>query len=290
MLPTFLVALREAFEAALLLGIVYTYLQKIGRPQHCRYVTWGAVLGILASMAIGVAVSYLSGPLLDLGPDLVGAAILFVSVGVLTWMLVWMRRHARAIKGEVQRRIDEAETTRQIWMIGAVAFTGVFREGAETVLFVWGLIAQAATGAGWASVGGGVLGVAVAAVLALAIFNGSKAVSLPRFFTATSVLLLLLAAGLFSAAVGRLQGLGLLPLTRELWDTSSILDERSIPGMLFSGLAGYRARPTAFEAGAWALYLLVAAYLLFGGRPARSPAPAVPAAVAFTEKERVRPS
>lgn len=273
MLPTFLVVLREAFEAALVLGIVYTYLRKIGRPQHYRYVTAGAVLGVLASIGIGVAVSYLSGPLLDLGPDLVSAGVLFLSVGVLTWMLVWMRRHARAIRGQVQRRIDEAESRSQVWVIATVAFAGVFREGAETVLFVWGLIAQATTGAGWSSVIGGVLGVAVAAVLAFAIFTGSKAVSLPTFFTVTSVLLLVLAAGLLSAGVGRLQGLGLLPLTGDLWDTSSILDERSLLGVLLSGLAGYRARPTSLEVAAWVLYLLLAGALLFGSRPTRRSAP-----------------
>ena len=63
MAPTYLIVLREAFEAALLLGIAYTYLQKIARPGHYRYVTWGAVLGVLASAGVGVAVTYLSGPL-----------------------------------------------------------------------------------------------------------------------------------------------------------------------------------------------------------------------------------
>ncbi len=281
MLPTFVVVLREAFEAALLLGIVYTYLQKIGRPQHYRYVTLGSLAGVAASIAVGVAVSYLSGPLLDLGPDLVGAAILFASVGVLTWMLVWMRRHARAIRGDVQRRIDEAETTRQLWVIGAVAFTGVFREGAETVLFLWGLVAQAAGGGGWASLAGGALGVATAAVLAVLIFNGSRTVSLPKFFAATSLVLLLLAAGLFSAGIGRLQGLGLLPLTAELWDTSSILGDHSPLGMLLAGLAGYRSRPTLLEFGAWVLYLLVAGSLLFGYRAERQ-APAQSAAATGT--------
>lgn len=287
MLATFLVVLREAFEAALLLGIVYTYLQKIGRPQHYRYVTGGAALGVLASAGVGVAVSYLSGPLLDLGPDLIAAAVLFLSVGVLTWMLVWMRQHARAIKGQVQRRIDEAELTRQLWVIALVAFTGVFREGAETVLFVWGLIAQAATGGGWASVVGGALGVAVAAVLALAIFKGSRAVSLPTFFTVTSVLLLFVAAGLFSAGVGRLEGLGLVPMTGQLWDSSALLDEHGLVGTFLAGLAGYRARPTALEAGAWAAYLLVAGYLLLGRQAAPRSASRTPVATeAATSRSR----
>lgn len=273
MLPTFLVVLREAFEAALVLGIVYTYLDKIHRRQHYGYVTWGAALGLLASVGVGVAVTYLSGPLLDLGPDLVTATVIFASVAVLTWMLVWMRQHARAIKGDVQRKIDEAESTRQLWVIGAVAFTGVFREGAETVLYVWGLIAQAAAGTGWANVVSVILGVAGAAALAIAIFTGSKAVSLPRFFNITSLLLLFVAAGLFSTGVGRLQGLGLLPMTAELWDASAWLDDRGLLGTLLSGLVGYRSRPTAFEVGAWLGYLLVAGYLLFGRRPA-GPAPA----------------
>ena len=273
MLPTFLVVLREAFEAALVLGIVYTYLDKIHRRQHYGYVTWGAALGLLASVGVGVAVTYLSGPLLDLGPDLVTATVIFASVAVLTCMLVWMRQHARAIKGDVQRKIDEAESTRQLWVIGAVAFTGVFREGAETVLYVWGLIAQAAAGTGWANVVSVILGVAGAAALAIAIFTGSKAVSLPRFFNITSLLLLFVAAGLFSTGVGRLQGLGLLPMTAELWDASAWLDDRGLLGTLLSGLVGYRSRPTAFEVGAWLGYLLVAGYLLFGRRPA-GPAPA----------------
>ena len=116
MAPTYLVLLREAFEAGLLLGIVYTYLQKIGRPGHYRYVTWGAVLGVVASVAVGVAVSYLSGPLLDLGLDVVGAAVLFLSVGVLTWMLVWMRQHGPAVptlRCEAEERVERGQPFRR---------------------------------------------------------------------------------------------------------------------------------------------------------------------------------
>src|SRR5881275_2433797 len=68
---TFVITLREAFEAALLLGIVYTYLDKVGGRRYYGYVTLGGALGLLASIGAGVGVSFLSGPLLDLGPDLV---------------------------------------------------------------------------------------------------------------------------------------------------------------------------------------------------------------------------
>src|SRR5215470_15502380 len=105
----FVVTLREAFEAALLLGIVTTYLERIGARWGHRYVAWGGVLGLAASVAMGVAVSYLSGPLLDLGPDLVAAAIIFAAVAMLTWHGWWMQQHARAMKGDLQRRVADAE-------------------------------------------------------------------------------------------------------------------------------------------------------------------------------------
>ena len=267
---TFVITLREAFEAALLLGIVYTYLDKIGCRGESRYVTAGAVLGLAASVALGVAVSVFSGPLFDLGPDLVAVAVIFLAVSLLTWHTWWMRQHARALKGQLEVRIDAARASRRLWVVGLIAFTGVFREGSETVLFLWGLMSQATAGAGWGSALGGLAGVATAAVLGWSIFRGGQWLSLPRFFAVTTVFLLFLAAGLFSAGIGRLQGLGILPLTSPLWDTTGLLDDRGLVGSFLTGLVGYRARPTAFEAGAYLAYLLVAGFALFGA--ARAPA------------------
>ena len=269
---TFIVTLREGFEAALILGIVYTYLQKIGAEQHYRFVTLGGALGVLASIGLGVAVTLLSGPLLDLGPDLIGTAVIFVAVVVLTWHGYWMQQHARAMKGQVQRRIDEAEATHRLWIIGLIAFTGVFREGAETVLFLWGLITQATFTSGWGSIAGGVLGIAIASALGWAIFRGGKRISLQSFFSITSVLLLFLAAGMVSSGIAKLQGFGLLPSSDTLWDTSLFLSDQSLVGGFLNGLIGYRARPSSVEAGAYVAYLLVGGVLLFGERRPRSAA------------------
>src|SRR5215475_6829445 len=145
---TFVITLREGFEAALILGLIYTYLDKIGARRDFRYVTVGALLGVLASVLLGVMVTMLSGPLVDLGPDLIGAAILFAASGMLTWHGWWMQRHARAIRGDLERRIDAAQAHHQLWVVGIIAFTGVFREGAETVLFLWGLLTQVGTTTG----------------------------------------------------------------------------------------------------------------------------------------------
>ncbi len=273
---TFIVTLREGFEAALILGIVYTYLEKIGARRHYRYATVGGALGVLASIAVGVAVTVLSGPLLDLGPDLIATAVIFVAVVVLTWHGYWMQQHARAIKGDVLRRIDVAEMTHQFWIIGLIAFVGVFREGAETVLFLWGLMSQAVSPSAWGGIAGGVLGVATAAVLGWAIFRGGKRISLQRFFAVTSALLLFVAAGMVSTGIGKLQGLGFLPLTNILWDTSFLVSDQGPIGGFMSGLVGYRARPSALEVSAYATYLLIAGALIFRGAlsaPAGRPVP-----------------
>ena len=269
---TFVVTLREAFEAALLLGIVYSYLDQVGARASFRFVTMGAALGLLASVASGVAVGYLSGALLDLGPDLVTAVVIFAAVILLTWHGWWMRQHARAIHGDVQRRIDAARATQRLWIVGLIAFTGVFREGAETVLFLWGLMSQVSV-SGVSGTIGGVLGVSVAAALGWAIFAGGRRIPLRRFFEVTSVLLLLVAAGLVSSGIAKLEGLGVLPTSDPLWDTSWLLRDGGVLGSFLGGLAGYRARPSLLEVVGYLGYLVLAGSLLFGGRSARHPAP-----------------
>jgi high-affinity iron transporter len=272
---TFVVTLREAFEAALLLGIVYAYLDRVGARAQYRWVTLGGALGLAASVVAGIAVSLLSGPLLDLGPDLVAGGVMFAAVALITWHGWWMRQHARALQGDLRHRLDEARATQRLWIVGLIAFTGVFREGAETVLFLWGLTSQTNV-AGWSGVTGGVLGVAAAAGLGWAIFRGGRRLSLSRFFTGTSLLLLLVAAGLLASGIGRLVGLGFLPDTEPLWDTSWLLRDDSLVGGFLAGLAGYRARPSLLEVIGYVTYLLGAGWLIFGPRraaPAVSPSP-----------------
>lgn len=262
---TFLITLREAFEAALLLGLVYTYLDKIGARQHFGWVSLGGALGLAASIVMGVTVAYFSGPLVDLGPDVIAAAVIFLAVILLTWHAWWMQRHARGISGEVERRIEGARRTQRLWMVGLIAFTGVFREGAETVIFLWGLMAEATSAAGWGSVAAGVAGVGSAALLGWMIFRGGRRLSLAPFFTITTVLLIFLAAGLFSTGIGRLQSLGVLPMMAPLWDTSWLLSDSSVVGSFLAGLLGYRERPSPLEAAGYAAYLVVVGSVILGG-------------------------
>jgi len=265
---TFVVTLREAFEAALVLGIIYSYLGKIGARDGFSYVTRGGVVGLLVSLGMGVGVGYLSGPLLDVGPDIVTVVVMLAAVALLTWHAWWMQQHARLIKSNMQHRIDEARAGNRLWVVGLIAFTAVFREGAETVLFLWGIVAQ--SGGGWGSAIGGVAGVACAAAIGWAIFRGGQRLSLTRFFSVTTIFIMLLAAGLSSSAVARLQGMDLLPFSEPLWNTSWLLSDGSLAGGFLSGLIGYRAQPTLLEVCVYVTYVILVSLLLFARRP---PAP-----------------
>ncbi len=262
---TFVVVLREGFEAALLLGIVYAYLAQIGHAESRRYVTRGGALAVVASIVMGLTVSALSGPLADIGPDVIALVVIFGAVALLTWHGWWMGRHSREMRGDLQRRIDAAHASQQLWMVGLIAFTGVFREGAETVLFLWGLMTELESVSGWAALAGGAAGLVGAAVLGWLVFQGGRRLSVQKFFAVTSVLILFLAAGLFSAGVGRLQSFGLLPGGEPLWDTSWLLDDHGSVGGFLAGLIGYRARPSALEIAAYILYLAGASVLFLPG-------------------------
>ncbi len=102
-----------------------------------------------------------------------------------------------------------------------------------------------------------------AAALGWAVVRGGQRISLPRFFAVTTLFIMFLAAGLFSTGIGRLQGLGVLPMGDPLWNTSVILSDRSLLGSFLGGLVGYRAQPSALEVGAYLAYLLAAGTLLY---------------------------
>src|SRR5947208_839659 len=169
MAATFVVTLREGFEAALLLGIVYACLDRFGARDHYRWVTLGGALGLVASILMGIAVTLLSGPLLGLGPDLVAAAVIFAAVGLLTWHGWWTSRHAQAVRGDVQRRVAGAEAARRLSVLRPIGFTGGVRG------FATGLVAYRA---------GPTLieftGYALYLVVASALFFGGRRATGPR--------------------------------------------------------------------------------------------------------------
>lgn len=271
MLETLLITWRESLEAALIVGILLAYLARSGRSAGAAAVWAGAGAGVIAALGCAAASS---GLVSTLGPDsqeLVQAGILFLAVGVLSWMVLWMQWGSRGIRRDLERRADRALATGRRLGLATVAFAAVFREGVETVLFLWGVALQKGAG-GVAMLGAGAAGAALAVATAWAFFRGLRLLRPHVFFQVTGVLLLLVAGGLLTAGLNKLIGLGYLPpLIPQVWNTGWLVRDGSPIGSLLAALVGYRSRPSLLEVLALAAYLPPMLWAL--GRASRASAP-----------------
>src|SRR5262245_10048671 len=202
MLAMFFLMLREGLEAALIVGIVAAYLVKIGRRDALPKVAVGVVAALAVSIAVGITVSVTIGKLPLVLQESIGAAAALIAVAVLTWMLFWMRRQGRALKGELERGVDVALSDGSTLALVGLAFVSVIREGIETVLFIIPILSFNGTGADVLL--GGVLGLAVSVGVGWAIFVAGVRVNLRRFFTVTGTVLIFVAAGLVAFAIAEL--------------------------------------------------------------------------------------
>ena len=248
MIQTLLIMWRETLEAALIVGILLTYLGRSGQRAGMRWVWLGAGAAVAAAVACAAASR---GAITMLDPDtqeVLQAGILFLAVGVLSWMIVWMNRHARAIRGNLHEKADRALAGGRLVGLATIAFVAVFREGVETVLFLWGVVLERASLAVMpllvAGIGGGLLAVATAWLF----FRGFSFLSLPTFFRVTGVLLVFVAAGLLASGVNKLIALDYLPpIVPQVWNTSWLVRDGSAVGAILGALMGYRSRPSLLE-------------------------------------------
>jgi high-affinity iron transporter len=256
MLETLLITWRETLEAALVVGILLTYVARSGQRRAVRYVWLGSAAAVLAAIvcasASGGAMSMLDGET----QETMQALIVFGAVGVLSWMVVWMHRNSRSIRGDLHRQADSVLATGRLIGLAAIAFVAVFREGVEMVLFLWGVAVQrGAQLAAMPVVAAGFVGAGLAVASAWLFLRGFAFLSLRTFFRTTGVLLLLVAAGLLTSGVNKLIGLGYLPpLVPQVWNTSWLVRDGSPLGAVLGALVGYRSRPSLLEVLAFALY------------------------------------
>lgn len=277
----FIIALREGIEAALIVSIILAYLTQLGRRDRAHLVWWGTALAVAVSVAAGGAIFGLGAEFEGTAEQIFEGLVTLAAVGVLTWMIFWMRRQGARIRSELQEKVDTALVTGGL-ALAALAFTAVLREGIETALFIF----AAARGTAVASVGiggqllGAVLGLAVAVVLGVLLYRGGIRMNLRSFFRVTGAILVVVAAGLFAYAVHELQEAGWLPmLAATAFDVSASLPDDAGLGAVLRGLVGYNADPSVLEVAAWAAYLLVVGFLFL-----RPHAVAVPAAQASARR------
>ena len=263
MMQTLLVVWRESLEAALIVGILLAYVKRSGVARGPRYVWGGTVAAAVAAVALGIA----SGSAVaSLDPDtqeLVHAGVLFSATAVLTWMVLWMHRQSGGLKGDLHRKADIAMATGRLLGLAMIAFVAVFREGIETVLFLWGIVAQHATANGLLMIVSGLAGLSLAVAMSGLFFRAFALLDLRTFFRVTGVLLLFVAGGLLMAGVNKLIMLDRLPpLVPQVWNTSWLVSDDSILGSVLGALIGYRSRPSLLEVLALVVYLPPMLWLL----------------------------
>jgi high-affinity iron transporter len=271
-IPAFLITLREGLEAALIVGIVAAYLVRVDRRDALPKVWIGVFSAIALSVIVGVAVIATIGRLpLIVQETLEGVAAL-LAVAVLTWMLFWMRRQGRALKGDLERGVDLALANGSVLALAGLAFVSVAREGLETVLFMAAVVSSSTVGIGPAI--GAIAGLGLAVLIGWAFFVAGVRIDLRRFFSITGVLLIFVAAGLCGFAVHEFGEARLIQNSGAVFDLSAVLPETNPIGAVLAGLFGYRSSPTALELIAYLGYLIPIVILFVAGdrqRPAPRP-------------------
>ena len=267
MLGALVIVFREAIEAGLIIGIVLAATR--GVPDRGAWVGLGIGAGAVGAGTIALFAEAISGAFEGAGQELLNAGVLGAAVLMLMWHNAWMARHGREMAAEMAA-VGEAVTVgkRPMTALAAVVGLAVLREGAEVVLFLYGIIATGTSGSSLLL--GGVLGLVAGAAFTALTYFGLLAIPARHIFAVTTVLIALLAAGMAAQAVQFLDAAGMIDvLGRRLWDSSGFLPQDGLLGRLLHTLIGYTDRPTELQLIAYLATLAAMAALTWVATPSR---------------------
>lgn len=277
MLASLIIVFREAMEAGLVVGVVLAATN--GVAYRGRWIAGGIAAGAAAAGLMATFAGAISNALEGVGQEAFTATILIFAVAMLTWHVVWMSSHGRQMAAEL-REVGEAVRLgqRTLAALAIVVGVAVLREGAEVVLFLFGILA--ATHEGTLSLAaGGIGGLILACGLSWLLYRGLVAIPMRHLFSVTNGLITLLAAGMAGQAAAVLHSVDLLPgWGEQLWNTGFIVPDGSLVGRSLHALIGYSARPSGIQLAAWLATLVMLAILSRTvGRPRAKPVTAAAA-------------
>ncbi|MDH2296486.1 FTR1 family protein [Cobetia sp. 29-18-1] len=255
---------RESVEAILVIGIMHAWLVQSGTRAGLRYLWGGVVAGLVLAGLMGAALMGANTWLTGAAQEVFQAVLVLTACLLITQMVLWMRTKGRTLKAELESGLASAVSSGSYWGVATLVAIAVAREGAETVVFLYGMGAASLQSGGITSFAlAAGLGFALAVATFMALQLGSRLFSWKLFFRVTEVLLLLLAASLLISGLEQLIGLGYLPAGLDpLWDSSWLLDDGSGLGGLLATFAGYRAWPaTTMVVGYLAYWVIVASLM-----------------------------
>jgi len=279
MLSTALIVFREVLEAALIIGIVLTATK--GVALRGRWVAYGVGAGLIGACVVAVFAEGIAQAAEGVGQELLNAGVLLAATAMLAWHNLWMARHGRALTTQMNAvGRDVSDGARPLHVLSIVIALAVLREGAEVVLFAYGIAAGGANTLSMLS--GGALGILAGAGVGAALYFGLLHIPMRYLFTATSWLIVLLAAGMASQATAFLIQASILPAIKPvLWDTSALLSKHSLFGEMLHTLVGYDDRPAAMQFLVYVLSIAtIGALTLAARRPVSLRVPGVAVTIA----------
>ena len=260
MIPSFIITFREALEAALIVGIILSYLVRTKQTEYSNVVYMGVLFGIVASIIGALLFVRLAGGFTGRAEQIFEGSTMLIGALLLTTMILWMMKQ-RHIALELELRVKTELTENHRLGLFLLMFVAVLREGIETVIFLGAASFVSSSN----SLIGASAGIVAAIVLGYAIFVGSMKINLKRFFNMTGILLILFAAGLVAYGVHELQEAKIIPTWVEhLWDinpsvnpdgTYPLLHENGYGGSILKGLFGYNGNPSLLEVLSYVTYL-----------------------------------
>ena len=265
MLGAAVIVFRETLEASLIIGIIAAVTRML--PTRNYSIAGGIMAGMLGALMVAALTAHIAEMAEGVGQELFSAAILGLATLMLAWHNIWMTRHglqlSRAAKQLGQNVVAGKQAMSALCIVVALA---ILREGSETALFLYGLISAGAESLVTVA-SGGALGLVLGVAAGYGLYAGFVRIPVKYFFSATSVLILLLAAAMASQMARFLVQADLLPaLIDPLWDTAWLLDNASLAGRVMHALAGYEARPSGMQA---VFYLAVIVLIGTGMRMVR---------------------
>ncbi|MDJ0510068.1 MAG: FTR1 family protein [Crocosphaera sp.] len=286
-LPTFVVTLREGFEAFLVVGIVLACLKKVEQTQLNRWVYQGIGGGIVASIMVGFllggilqGVNTYQTPYTPVMKECLAALFGLVAISMLSWMLIWMTQQGKSLKVEVEQGIQTALISKESAGKGIflLVFIAVLREGFETVLFIIAKFQDSWTIPSL----GAITGLTTAAILGFLLFRLGVKINIRLFFKVMGIFLLLVVGGLVLGALKHINLLVMLLsqldpsfaqwcflpgdsciLGSLVWDGSEILPDTTFPGVILKALFGYRQNLYLGQVIIYLLFLVSVGSLYF---------------------------
>lgn len=247
MIGSALIVFRETLEAALLIGIIAA--ATMGLPGRNRWISLGIGFGLVGAFVM----AGLTGKITDLadgtGQEIVRASILGIAVIMLAWHTIWMSSHGKEL-ARTARSVGEniRDGKAALSAIAVVVSMAVLREGAETVLFLYGILSTPGSSRLDVMLGG-VIGVATGTIFGGMIYRGLVLIPINKLFSVTGGLLILLASGMSSQMAKFLMQADYIPtIWPRIWDTSWLISDKSALGVALHILAGYEPRPSGTQA------------------------------------------